>query len=281
MRAGAMADKTGAMDTTDADIERRFGGLRRLYGDERYARLRALRVAVVGLGGVGSWAVEALARSGVARLTLVDMDHVAESNINRQVQATTDTLGMGKGDALAQRIAGIHPGCDLSVVDAFVEPGNWPGLLGAPVDVVIDACDQLRAKALLASWAHSERMQLVCTGAAGGKRNTAGIEIDDLARVTHDPLLAALRSRLRREHSRLRGATSFGLRCVFSREAVAMPRAAGREPGAGAAGDVDDEAAATDGTLNCHGYGSSVMVTASFGMAAAAEAVSLALAAHA
>ena len=183
-----------------ADAERRFGGLRRLYGDGSYTRLRQLRVAVVGLGGVGSWAVEALARSGVAGLTLIDMDHVAESNINRQVQATSDTVGMAKGEALRQRVHGIHPDCRVTCVDAFVEPAHWPAMLPAPVDVLIDACDQVRAKAALAVWAVGALVPIVCVGAAGGKRDVCQLEVDDLAKVSHDPLLAALRTRLRREH---------------------------------------------------------------------------------
>ena len=254
-----------------ADLERRFGGLRRLYGDVGYGRVRAARIAVVGLGGVGSWAVEALARSGVAELVLIDMDHVAESNVNRQVQALTDTLGMGKGDALAQRIRGIHPACRVHVVDAFVEEGTWPALLPAPVDVLIDACDQVRAKAVLTKWALLEHVPIVCAGAAGGKRDAAAVEVDDLARVTHDPLLASLRQRLRRDDARLRGAKTFGVRCVFSREPVTMPT-----PSSSDACEVDT-ASTTDGSLNCAGYGSSVMVTASFGMAAAAECVRLLL----
>ena len=115
----------------DADLERRFGGLRRLYGAAGYARLRAARVAVVGLGGVGSWAVEALARSGVAELVLIDLDHVAESNINRQVQALGGTLGMSKAEALARRVADIHPGCVVHCVEEFADDTNWPGLLRA------------------------------------------------------------------------------------------------------------------------------------------------------
>lgn len=248
------------------DLERRFGGLRRLYGEAGYERLRRLRVAVVGLGGVGSWAVEALARSGVAELTLIDMDHVAESNINRQVQATGATLGMAKGLALATRVADIHPGCRLHVVDEFVDSANWPGLLTGPVDALIDACDQVRAKAAMAAWALREKVPLVCCGAAGGKRHAERLDIADLAAVTHDPLLASLRNRLRREHGATKaGQGAIGVRCVFSRESVAPP--------ADASCDIDGG----DGSLNCHGYGSSVMVTASFGLAAAGEAVSLCL----
>ena len=224
---------------------------------------------MVGLGGVGSWAVEALARSGVAGLVLVDLDHVAESNINRQVQATDTTLGQHKGQALRERIADIHPGCDVHVVDAFVEPANWPALLPRPVDALIDACDQARAKAALAAWGLAEGVPVVCVGAAGGKREAQRVEVMDLSEATHDPLLASLRQRLRKEAGASRTGP-IGLRCVFSRESVAMP--------------ADDASCETpgpaDGTLNCHGYGSSVIVTATFGLVAAGEVIAQLLAAR-
>jgi hypothetical protein len=167
--------------------ERRFGGLRRLYGDAGLRAPARARVAVVGVGGVGSWAAEALARSGVAELVLFDLDHVAESNINRQVQALgARWAGQGAGAGRAHR---RHPpGLPVHAVDEFVEPDNWPGAAAAPVDAVIDACDQVRAKAALAAWALAERTPLVCVGAAGGKRRAAAVEVDDLAEVTHDPL---------------------------------------------------------------------------------------------
>lgn len=244
--------------TDDADLERRFGGLRRLYGDAAYARIREARVAIVGLGGVGSWCAEALARSGVGHLTLIDLDQVAESNINRQVQALGTTVGMAKITALRQRIADIHLGCVVTEVEEFVDEANWPALLPAPVDVLIDACDQVRAKAVLAGWAIAGHHHLIVAGAAGGKRRPQDVQVDDLARVTHDPLLAALRSRLRRDHGGARTGV-IGLPCVFSREPVAGP--------ARAVGDADAETG--DGSLNCHGYGSSVGVTAVFGMVAA------------
>jgi tRNA A37 threonylcarbamoyladenosine dehydratase len=243
-----------------ADLERRFGGLRRLYGEAGYACIRTARVAVVGVGGVGSWAVEALARSGVAALALVDLDHVAESNINRQVQALGATLGMAKVQALAQRVADIHPACEVRCVEAFADEDNWPALLPHDgVDTVIDACDQVRAKQAMAAWALHTRTPFVCVGAAGGKQLPQRIEIDDLAHTTHDPLLASLRQRLRKAgHAPRTGA--MGVRCVFSREPVQLPEAAA------CAADVQAD-------LNCHGYGSSVMVTAAFGLAAASEAL--------
>ena len=248
----------------DADLERRFGALRRLYGDGGYARIRAARIAVVGVGGVGSWAAEALARSGVAGLVLIDLDHVAESNINRQVQALGVTLGQAKVQALAERIADIHPGCAVQCVEAFVEPGNWPALLPGPVDAVIDACDQVRAKQALAAWALQARRPFVSVGAAGGKQLAHRVEVDDLAAATHDPLLASLRQRLRKECGAARQGV-IGLRCVFSREAVQAPPAA-------CEGEVQS------GDPNCHGYGSSATATATFGTAPAGEALRLLLA---
>jgi tRNA A37 threonylcarbamoyladenosine dehydratase len=252
--------------------ERRFGGLQRLYGEADYACLRALRVAVVGLGGVGSWTVEALARSGVARLVLVDFDHVAESNVNRQVQALGRTLGQAKGQALRERIADIHPGCDVQVVDEFASPGNWPGLLSGPVDAVVDACDQTLAKAAMAEWALGSGVPLVLTGAAGGKRRPERVEVGDLAEATHDPLLAALRQRLRR-HGGAPRSGPIGLRCVYSREPVARP------PAACLPNDAPAPVAASPAVapLACAGYGSSVMVTATFGLVAAAQAVEAAV----
>ncbi len=254
-----MTDDAAAV-AVPADLERRFGGLRRLYGDAAYERLRMARIAVVGLGGVGSWTAEALVRSGVAALTLIDLDHVAESNINRQVQALGATLGQAKGEALRQRIADIHPGCAVTVVDAFVEPDNWPALLPQPVDVLVDACDQAHAKTALAAWALSGGTAFITVGAAGGKRLPQAVEVADLADATHDPLLASLRQRLRQHHGAARHGP-IGLRCVFSRETVvAAPRSVQ------AGGHIDS-------TLNCHGYGSSVTVTATFGLVAAAQAI--------
>ena len=240
----------------DADLERRFGGLARLYGTAGAARIRAAHVAVVGIGGVGSWAAEALARSGVAQLTLIDLDHVAESNVNRQIHALTDTLGQAKVEAMRERIAAIHPACIVHAVDAFVDADNWPGLLPAPVDAVIDACDQMRAKVAMAVWARERGARFITVGAAGGKRHAERVDIADLAQVTHDPLIAQLRYRLRRHHGAPNGGKRIGVPAVFSREAVVMPSAC--------AGLAE-----VDGSLNCSGYGSSVAVTASFGMCAA------------
>lgn len=251
----------GAQAVCEECEERRFAGIVRLYGAAGAARIRRAHVAVVGVGGVGAWAAEALARSGVARLTLIDLDHVAESNINRQVQALTDTLGQAKVQAMRERIARIHPGCRVDCVEEFVAPENWPGLLAARADALIDACDQARAKLLLALWARASATPCISVGAAGGKRHGHLVDIADLADASHDRLLAQLRQRLRKHHGAARAGKKIGIACVFSREAVAAAHRecalAGGAQGAG------------DGSLNCHGYGSSVAVTATFGQCAA------------
>lgn len=237
------------------EIDRRFGGLARLYGASGAQRIQAAHVAVVGIGGVGSWAAEALARSGVGRLTLIDLDHVAESNINRQVHAIEMTLGQAKVLAMRERILLFNPACQVNCIEEFVEPGNWPALLPVDVDAVIDACDQVRAKTAMAAWARNSSALFISVGAAGGKRHAHLVDIDDLAQTTHDPLLAQLRHRLRKEHGAPGAGKKIGVACVFSREAVQAPDASC--------------AAASDGTLNCHGYGSVVSVTATFGQCAA------------
>jgi tRNA threonylcarbamoyladenosine dehydratase len=238
-----------------ADLQRRFGGLERLYGVAGAAAVRSAHVAVVGIGGVGSWATEALARSGVGELTLVDLDHVAESNINRQVHALAATLGQAKVQAMAARIAQINPICKVHGIEEFAEPGNWPQLLPQGVQAVIDACDQVKAKVAMAAWALRTETMFIAVGAAGGKRLAHKVDIDDLAAATHDPLLAQLRYQLRKHHGAPREGRKIGLACVFSREAVAPP-------------DASCEIE-TDGSLNCHGYGSVVSVTATFGQCAA------------
>lgn len=241
---------------------RRFGGLERLYGVSGASRIRSAHVLVAGIGGVGSWAVEALARSGVGRLTLVDMDHIAESNINRQIHALDETVGQAKVDAMAARIAHINAECRVLAIDEFVEPANLSALLQraedahGPVVAVIDACDAAPAKLAMAVWARGGGHRFVTVGAAGGKRLAHLVEIGDLSIATHDPLLAGMRSRLRKSHGAPREGKKIGVTCVFSREPVAPPDASCA---------LDD----ADGSLNCHGYGSVVSVTATFGQCAA------------
>jgi tRNA threonylcarbamoyladenosine dehydratase len=246
-------------ETVDFDVARRFGGLDRLYGAAGAARIRDSHVVVVGIGGVGSWAVEALARSGVGCITMVDMDHVSESNINRQVHATQLTLGQSKIVAMQNRIALINPKCIVTCIDDFVTPENWLSLVPSNVDVVIDACDQVHAKVAMAAWVMRQKAAktlFISVGAAGGKRLAHLVDIDDLSKTTHDPLLAQLRYRLRKEHAAPKEGRKIGVNCIFSKEAVKQPSKAN---------DTDS----TDSTLNCHGYGSVVSVTATFGQCAA------------
>lgn len=236
---------------------RRFGGLERLYGVAGAKNIRDAHVAIVGIGGVGSWSVEALARSGVEKLTLIDFDHIAESNINRQIHALDNTLGLSKVQAMKQRIAQINPQCEVVCVDEFVTSDNWPLILSAKVDAVIDACDQIKAKTAMAAWALRTDTLFITVGAAGGKRSAHKVDIEDLSLTTHDPLLAQLRYRLRREHHAPRDKKKIGVFCVYSKESVAPADASCQIEGN------------NDGSLNCHGYGSVVSVTATFGQCAA------------
>lgn len=227
----------------------------RLYGVAGAHRIMTAHVVVVGIGGVGSWAVEALARSGVGHLTLVDLDHIAESNINRQIHAIDATLGQAKVDAMRDRIRTINPACNVTCIEEFVSATNWPSLLTCEVNAVIDACDQVNAKTAMALWARDTKMLFMAVGAAGGKRHGHLVEIRDLSHVTHDPLLAQVRYRLRKQHGAPREGKKIGVSCVFSCEAVQTPDASCDVQG--------------DGSLNCQGYGSVVSVTATFGQCAA------------
>ncbi len=250
------------------DLERRFGGLVRLYGAEGAAKIRAAHVVVAGIGGVGSWAAEALARCGVARLTLIDLDHIAESNINRQIHALSTTLGQSKVEAMRERIASINPDCDVRCVEEFVDAANWPGIAQLDLQTeaslsILDACDQVKAKVAMAAWALQHKANFITVGAAGGKRHAHKVDIEDLALVTHDPLLAQLRYRLRKEHGAARQG-KIGTHGVFSRESVMQPATTLET-----AQDGTQNEATSDNSLNCHGYGSVVSVTATFGICAA------------
>lgn len=237
------------------DADRRFGGLARLYGVAGAQKILGSHVAIIGIGGVGSWAAEALARSGVGQLTLIDLDHVAESNINRQIHALESTVGQAKVLAMRDRIHSYSPECVVHSIEEFVEPANWPSLLPEGVEAVIDACDQVKAKTAIAAWALISKTHFISVGAAGGKRHAHLVDIEDIAQVTHDPLLSQVRYQLRKLHSAPREGKKMGLACVYSREAVRPPDASCSIEG--------------DGSLNCHGYGSVVAVTATFGQCAA------------
>lgn len=179
---------------------RRFGGIARLYGDSALTHFSQAHVCVVGVGGVGSWAVEALARTGIGRLTLIDLDNVAESNANRQLHALTGDFGKAKVTALRERITQINPQCEVFEIEDFVTEDNLPEYFGKGFDFVIDAIDQVRVKAAMAAYFVERKQPFVLSGGAGGQKNPALIQTADLSRVTHDPLLANLRYTLRKRY---------------------------------------------------------------------------------
>lgn len=257
-----------SLDGPPPDLVRRFSGVTRLYGGAAAARFAAGHAVVVGLGGVGSWAVEALARSAVGRITLVDFDHIAESNVNRQLHALDDTFGKAKVDAMAERVGSINPACRVQVVDEFASADN-AGALVAGADIVLDCIDQVIAKAALIAAARAAGVPIVTCGAAGGRVDPTRIRCDDLARLTGDPLLAKVRHKLRRDHGfprdQERRPVRFGVPGVYSDEPLQRPATvcdADGRPMAGAA-------------LACAGYGSGVVVTAAMGFVAAAQALAV------
>jgi tRNA A37 threonylcarbamoyladenosine dehydratase len=245
------------------DLARRFTGVQRLYGNAALQRFQAAHVGVIGIGGVGSWAAEALARSAVGGITLIDLDMVAESNVNRQIHALGDAFGKAKTSAMAERIRAINPGCRVEEIEDFVSPDNVDRTLGRSFDYVIDAIDQARTKAAIIAWCRGHGLPMITAGGAGGQIDPTRIEVADLARTIQDPLLSRVRALLRKEYGFTREAgKKFGVAAVFSSEPLRYP-----EDGASCG-----EAPAGSG-LNCAGYGSSVCVTASFGLFAASAAL--------
>ena len=237
----------------------RFAGTRRLFGEDGLARLGNARVAIIGIGGVGSWAVETLARTGIGNLTLIDGDVVVESNINRQIQATDSTLGKPKVLALAERIALINPDCFVEPLQDFVRPDNLDALVGnRNFDFVIDAIDSVRDKTALIAYCKEKAIPLVTVGSAGGQMDPTRIDICDLSRTQQEPLLAKVRKRLRSQYGFTRNPKNkFGIDAVYSLEPV-------KYPGNAEAGTDTDVPG-----LNPAGFGTTMAVTAGFGLAAA------------
>ena len=251
----------GADFDDEVDFERRFGGIARLYGERALERFRAAHVCVVGVGGVGSWIVEALARSAVGRLTLIDLDNVAESNINRQIQALSTTIGMPKIEALKQRIALINPYCEVELIEDFIDPDNIPQMVApGKYDYVFDAIDSVKAKAALIAHCRDHALPLIVIGGAGGQTDPTKIEVRDLARTEQEPLLKKVRKILRAQYGFAKGEKNkYHIDAVFSMEPL-------RYPEAGDACAIDANSVTG---LNCAGFGSSMVVTATFGMVAA------------
>lgn len=248
------------MADSHEDFTRRFAGVERLYGQAALARFCNAHVCIIGIGGVGSWAAEALARSAIGHLTLIDLDMVAESNTNRQIHALDNEYGKAKVTAMADRIRAINPVCAVHEIEDFVTPDNLDQTLGKRFDFIIDAIDQVRTKAALIAWCVQNRLPVITSGGAGGQTDPSRIVVDDLARTIQDPLLAKVRSLLRRDFAFSRDPKKkFGVTSVYSSEPLRYPDSTARcETGAGPAG------------LSCAGFGSSVCITASFGLFAAA-----------
>jgi tRNA A37 threonylcarbamoyladenosine dehydratase len=257
------------------DLARRFGGVARLYGQAALARFAASRVCIIGLGGVGTWAAEALARTGVGAFTLIDLDHVTESNTNRQIHALDPHYGMAKVQAMAERLVAIHPGVRVEAIEAFAAADNVAQLL-AGAGLVIDCIDEVRAKAAIIAHARAHRIPVVTCGGAGGRKDPARIGRDDLSRTHGDPLLAKVRARLRREYGfagpgKGTRPVRFGVDAIFSSEPTTLPDAVAGSP---ASSTMSATAVDAPGSpLACGGYGSAVTVTATMGMAAAACAL--------
>ncbi|MDP9108606.1 MAG: tRNA threonylcarbamoyladenosine dehydratase, partial [Pseudomonadota bacterium] len=222
-----------------------------------------------GVGGVGSWVAEALARSAIGQLTLIDLDHLAESNVNRQIHALTATLGQAKVTALAERIAQINPLCKVRQIEDFIDADNLATLIGAHhYDYIVDAIDNVRAKTALIAYCRTHKLKLITIGGAGGQVDPTRIEVRDLCRTEQEPLLAKVRKRLRSEHGFPRGTKNkFGIEAVFSTEPLRFPE---DDPTCAIDDDALSSAPGVTG-LNCAGFGSAVVVTAAFGLVAAAR----------
>ncbi|MGE8557123.1 MULTISPECIES: tRNA threonylcarbamoyladenosine dehydratase [unclassified Acinetobacter] len=238
----------------DDEYERRFAGVEKIYGDEAFRHYEHSHVIVIGIGGVGSWAVEALARSGIGELTLIDMDVVAASNINRQLPAMGSTLGREKIEVMAERCHSINPRIKINLVDDYLTPDNVQELLANAPDVVLDCIDDVKAKLALMLHCRFNKIPLIVSGGAGGKLDPLKIRVADLSKTEQDPMLAKLRSQLRAKGICKKPKEKFGISCVYSVD----------NPFSGA------EVCASAG-LRCGGYGSAVVVTSSFAMVAVAE----------
>lgn len=273
-----------AMNSDTIDVERRFGGMARLYGPQAPSRLRMAHVAVAGLGGVGSWTAEALARCGIGALTLIDLDHIAESNVNRQIYALSSTLGQSKIEAMAQRIQAINPQCRVSCTDDFVSPENVAEVLAGDYAAIVDCTDQASAKIAMILHARARKIPLLLCGGAGGKTDPLALRAGDLSQAKNDALLAKLRNTLRRDHGFPRGSDQngralkrvpkMGVSALWFDQVAILPDAWTRltesEDDMGA--DVKPQ---TLQGLSCAGYGSVVTVTAAMGLAAANAALNL------
>ncbi|TDO97439.1 tRNA cyclic N6-threonylcarbamoyladenosine(37) synthase TcdA [Marinomonas balearica] len=244
-------------------IDPRFGGISRLYGQSAYEYFQTAHVCVIGIGGVGSWAAEALARSGIGKITLIDMDDVCVTNTNRQIHALDGNVGKAKVDAMKERIQLINPVCQVTVIEDFITPDNLSELLSEPFDYIIDAIDSIKPKAALVAWCRRKKRKIITVGGAGGQIDPTQIQVGDLARTERDPLAAKLRNFLRRHYNFSRNTKRrFDIECVYSLEQLKYPQTDGTVCEARQKGDTETK-------MNCDtGFGASTAVTATFGFVA-------------
>lgn len=254
--------------TLSEEYRQRFGGVGRLYGEAALAALAQAHFVVIGLGGVGTWAAEALARSGVGELTLIEMDEVCITNTNRQSHALASQVGRSKNQVIAERLRDINPEIHIHCIEDFLDSNNLKIFIGPQHHVVVDAMDAAITKGALVAYCSARKIRLVTVGSSGGKSDPTRVQVADLARTEGDPLLAKIRSQLYRHHGFARDThRKFRVDAVFSPEQMVYPKPDGSV--------CMEKQALMDGIkLDCAGgFGSSVMVTGSFGFAAAARAI--------
>lgn len=248
------------------NYEHRFGGIGRLYTPEGLAKLRQSHICVIGIGGVGSWAVEALARSGVGKLTLIDMDDICVTNINRQIHAMSGEIGKLKTEVMQERITKINPECEVQIIDDFLTTENLNDYLLRGYDYVIDAIDSVKVKAALIAFCKRNKIKIITTGGAGGQTDPTQIQIADLSKTIQDPLASKVRSLLRKEYNFSQNPKrKFGVDCVFSTQPLIFP--------------AMSEGCEVSATMNCaNGFGAATMVTATFGFFAVSRVIAKLLA---
>lgn len=236
----------------ETETERRFGGIARLYSPQALQIFQQSHVCVVGIGGVGSWAVEALARSGIGKITLVDLDDICVTNINRQLPALTSTIGQMKTEVMAARVREINPACEVEIIDDFLSPENLGDYLSSTFDYVIDAIDQVKTKAAMIAFCKRHKIPIITIGGAGGQTDPSKIQVADLSRTIQDPLLAKVRNLLRKQyHFSQNPKRKFSIDAVFSTQPLIFPKAG--------------ENCAVSATMNCaNGFGAATMITATF-----------------
>ena len=250
---------------SEMDYHRRFGGIARLYGETALSRFRDAHIAVIGIGGVGSWVAEALARSAIGEITLIDLDILVESNVNRQLHALDSTFGKAKVTAMDDRIKEINPECKVHCIDEFVTADNVQQLITTEMDYVIDCIDSYKIKSALIAYCRRNKIKVITIGGAGGQIDPLKIRLSDLSRTEHDPLLAKTRKLLRKDYNFPKNLKRrFDIPCVYSEEQQRYPT----ETGGVCLAKNDKQMGSS---LNCGGYGSATAVTATFGFVAVAH----------